>query len=466
MDNYPQINLRRVLKGVDFATFYKVAKSRPEIFDILTEYEFDNEQTKEILNAFVSNLSIEKIKSCAIPDFSGIQMNCIYNVYISGFTIEQVSLFLNPAFCYAQMKWIIRGIEEGFKDNKIRLYAKPELMFDQMEQIYWAIKDGLSIKKIRLFAKPKFTAKQMHEIRLAFSSFESALTYEQVRAIANPKLSAEQISTLKWGYDLGLTIEQIERIVKEDYTNGQMTEIIEAYSDKFTDDQMVFILNISLSEYQMRQIRYALNAGVSNEIMAIISTGEYNDELIKTIVNAYKHGSLSDVRLFLNPQLDDRQVEIIWKCCYRSILTFNQIEFLANSQNNYLKMGELARWFEDDFSIEQVREYAEKFNAEQMEKIRYGLKRKLKFMDLWVKPEFDECQMQQAIYGIEKGFTKEQLLIYLNPELSAHYMEIVRMDIEAGVPVEKVKLYASRIPKKAFEKTRIKVLCDEIEKLM
>ena len=46
MDNYPQINLKRVIKGADFGTFYKVAKARPEIFDVLTAYEFNNEQTK------------------------------------------------------------------------------------------------------------------------------------------------------------------------------------------------------------------------------------------------------------------------------------------------------------------------------------------------------------------------------------------------------------------------------------
>jgi len=466
MDNYPQINLRRVLKGVDFGTFYKVVKSRPEILEVLTSYDFDNDQTKQILAAFVDGLTLEQIKSCATVEFDAAQMIVIYEAYLSGLTLEQMRLVLNPNFCALQMKWIIIGIQNGWEEKKIKLYAKTEFEPGQMEEIYNAIQDGLSIMKIRLFAKPEFTAAQMNEIRFAFSSFETHLTYRQVKAIANLKLSAEQISMLVWAYGIGLTIEQVEKIVKDNYTKEQMQEIIFAYSEEFTDEQMALILNPNLNEYQMNKIRDAIRDGISREVISIIATGEYDDELMEIIIGAYNYGVMSYVQVLLNPEFDVRQAEAIWEFCDEGILSLEQIKFIADPKNNYFKMKELSRWFMDYFSIEQVKLYADKFNAEQLEKIRYGLKNKLGFMDLWARPEFDECQMQEIICGIEKGFTKDQLLIYLNPQLSAYYMEFVRKDIEAGVPLEKVALYANCIDREIFEKTRIKVLYEEIQKLI
>lgn len=467
MDNYPQINLRRVLKGVDFGTFYKVVKSRPEILDVLTSYEFNNKQIKQILNAFADGLTLEQIKSCATPDFDSAQMILIYGAYKSGLTIEQMAIALNPAYGRFQLRCIIKGIENGWEEKKLKLYARVEFEAEQMEEIYSAIQNGLGIMKIRMIAKTKFTAEQMRVLHLAFYSFESELAYKQVKVIANHKLSAEQMEKLREAYNCGLTIEQVKEIAKEEYSPAQMQELIEAYADEFTDEQMAFILNPNLDEYQMHQMRDAILAGVSDEVLAIISTGEYDDEIMEIIIEADNYGVKLYVDLLLNPKFDVRQAEAIWDCCCdEGLLSLEQIKFLAEPQNNWLKMEELARWFNDDFSIEQVREYAEKFNAEQLEKIRYGLKRNLDFMDLWVKPEFNECQMQEVISGIEKGFTKEQLLLFTNSQIPAWQMAEIRKDIEAGVPIEKVAFYANCIEKEKFEKTRIRVLYEEIQKLI
>ena len=78
------------------------------------------------------------------------------------------------------------------------------------------------------------------------------------------------------------------------------------------------------------------------------------------IIEADNYGVKLYVDLLLNPKFDVRQAEAIWDCCCdEGLLSLEQIKFLAEPQNNWLKMEELARWFNDDFSIEQVREYAE-----------------------------------------------------------------------------------------------------------
>ena len=141
MDNYPQINLHRVLKGVDFGTFYKVVKFRPEILDVFSVCDFDNEQTKQILNAFVDGLTLEQIKSCATPDYNSVQMLAIYNAYRSGLTIEQISIALNPDIHAVQMDRIIKGIQNGWEEKTIKLYSDPELGIDQIIEIYNAIQE-------------------------------------------------------------------------------------------------------------------------------------------------------------------------------------------------------------------------------------------------------------------------------------------------------------------------------------
>jgi len=466
MDNYPQINLRRVLKGVDFGTFYKVVKSRPEILDVLTAYEFNNEQTKQILNAFVDGLTLEQIKSCATSEYDSVQMLAIYDAYRSGLTVEQLSIVFNPDIYAVQMNYIIRGIQNGWEEKIIKLYSNPEFGIDQIFEIYGAILDGLSIMKIRMIAKTKFTAEQMRVLHSAFSSFESELVYKQVKVIANHKLSTEQMEKLVDAYNYGLTVEQVKEIAKEEYSPAQMQEIIEAYADEFTDEQMAFILNPKLDEYQMSQMRDAVLDGVSDEVLASISTGEYDYEHMEIIIEASKYGLETHVQLLLNPELDVKQADTIWNLCAEKILSIEEIKFLADPQNNWLKMQELSRWFMDNYSIEEVKAYSDKFRAEQLEKIRYGLKRNLDFMDLWVKPEFDECQMQEIISGIEKGFNKEQILTYLNSEIPASYMRVIRQDIEAGVPIEKVALYVNCVDIAKIEKARIKVLYEEICKLI
>lgn len=466
MGNYPQINLRRVLKGVDFGTFYNLVKSRPEVLEVIKEYEFNSNQTKQIIIAFYDGLTLEAIKSCAISRFDANQMSTIYEAYKCGLTVKQMELVLNPDFGHLQMEWIIKGIRNGWEEKKIKLYAKPEFEAEQMEEIYLAIRNGIGISIIRLFAKPEFVAEQMKKIRLAFTSWGCSPTYKQVKLLANSKLSLEQISQINYSFYAGLTFNQIQKFAKIEYNENQMEEIIKAYLEEFTNEQMAFILNSKLDHEQMNKIRTAVKAGLTNKQIATFSTGEYDYKQMGIIIEAYRYGVKPYVDLLLNPNFDIAQMEMIWKGCQNSGLTFEEIKYYAKEEIDCMKMQEIYNWFNDGFSIEQFEEYVDKFKVEQLEKIRYGLKNKLKYLELWVNPEFNECQMQEAIFGIKKGFTKEQLLGYLIPQLDAYYMSIVRRDIEAGVPLEKVSLYANCIDRKVFEKTRIKVLYKEIQKLI
>lgn len=467
MDNYPQINLRRVLKGVDFGTFYNLVKTKPEIVEVLTSYDFDEGQIKQIVQAFLWGLTLEQIKSCAITDFASSQMLCIYTSYKEGLTIEQLTIALNPAFCVRQMNWIIYGIKKGFEEKKIKLFAKPEFEADQMQEIYFALLDGLGIMKIRLFAKPEFTAAQMKLIRLAFTSFESKLSYKQVKVIANHKFSEKQMEKLVDAYQVHeLTIEEVEKIAKVEYSPDQMQEIISAYVEGYTDKQMAFLLNPELDDYQMSAIHTALERGLTNGQIATFAIHLYDYEHMEIIIEAYCYGVQTYVDLLLNPEFEVSQVDTIWELCKDGLLSTEQIKYLANPKITSFKMDEIARWFYDDFSIEQVEEYVDKFNVRQLEKIRYGLWNKLDHLDLWVNPEFDECQMQEVIRGIEKGFTREQLLLYAKSQIPVRHMWKIRCDIECGVPMEKVALYAKCIDAEEFDKEREKVLYEEIKKLI
>lgn len=466
MDNYPKIDLCKIISGGVYVGFHKVVQSRPEVLEILSSYDFNESQIKQIIEAFADELTLEQIKSCAMPNFNSEQMQVIFQAYKAGLTIEQMTIAMDSHFPAYQMQRIVDGIKNGLDEKQLKLYAQKGFKLEQIEQIYGAIKDGLGIGKTKVFAKPEFSAEQMKVIRSAFDLFGKKSSYKQVRLIANPKLNVEQMSTLMWAYEVGLTIKEVRNIARHCYNEKQMLQIIYAYLDGFSDEQMAFFLNPKLNESQMSRIRYAIVSELSNEEISTVATGEYDDELMKIIISAYKYGVKSYVGLLLNPEFDVRQVEVISNCCDEGLLSLEQIAFLAKPKYNCYKMEELARWFMDGFSIVQVQVYADKFNDEQLTKIRYGLKHKLGFWCLWVKPEFSAPQMQEIIYGIKKGYTKEQLLLYANPDVPNYQMAEICADIDVGVPTEKVALYAKCIDRESFEKERTKVLAEEIQKLI
>lgn len=466
MGNYLRYGLENIIKGVDYGTFYRVLKARPEVIDVLCSYEFNEAQTKEIVEAFDKKLSLDQIVSCAIPRFNSAQMNTIYNAYKYGLSVEQMAIVMDYNYSIAQMRLIIKGLQNGWSEELIPLYARSYFSVSQMEQIYLAINDGLGVKKIKLFANPEFSPVQMKIIRMAFSGEGLNLSYDQVKLFANPTFSAEKMTVLKQAYEKGLTIKQVRNVARIYYTKAQMEELIEAYYSKFTDTQMAILLNRNLDAWQMFIVRKAASFGLSDSEIAIIATGEYGVKHMEIIIESYRHGVQAYVELLLNPKLNSHQADVVWNFCKYEQFSIEQLVFLANPDNDHIKMKEIACWFGNGFSIEQLKEYVEKFNSEQLAKIRYGLRNKIDYFDLWVNPEFKAEQMQEIITGIEAGLSEKQLRLYAYPKIEAINMAEIRSDILNGISYSDVEYYAECTNTEIYKMRRKRILFKEIRKLI
>lgn len=60
----------------------------------------------------------------------------------------------------------------------------------QMEQLRWGFQNGLTIEQVQLYANPKLKSKQMQEIRFGL---KSGLTMEQVQMYAKFEFSLHDI---------------------------------------------------------------------------------------------------------------------------------------------------------------------------------------------------------------------------------------------------------------------------------
>ena len=77
----------------------------------------------------------------------------------------------------------------------------------QMNEIIWGFEHGLTMEQVKLYADPKFDWKQMEEIG---KGFENGLTIEQTKFYADPKFKWNQMYPIRKDFENGLTIEEIK----------------------------------------------------------------------------------------------------------------------------------------------------------------------------------------------------------------------------------------------------------------
>ncbi len=79
--------------------------------------------------------------------------------------------------------------------------------YDQMERIYYGFEYGLTIEQVKVYAKPEFNYEQMEEVRCGL---RSGLTMEQVKLYADPKFDWKQMYYIRNDFEDGLTIEEVK----------------------------------------------------------------------------------------------------------------------------------------------------------------------------------------------------------------------------------------------------------------
>ena len=93
---------------------------------------------------------------------------------------------------------------------------------DCLKQIQWGFENGLTPEQVGVYAKSEFTWKQMEEIRVGF---EVGLSMEEVSVYANHDFTDAQMRQVRWGFQTGLSMEQVLVYAKPEFTRKQMEEM-------------------------------------------------------------------------------------------------------------------------------------------------------------------------------------------------------------------------------------------------
>lgn len=218
---------------------------------------------------------IHKMEQFTFP----AQLACIRRAKENDLSQEAFDLLLKYRFNHKQMHKIIDGYLHCLDQWQIEFYAKPEYDSDQMDVIHGAFCEGFSKEKIETFSKPNFESTRMLKIRQAYTI---NLPDELMQIILNPNTSSIQVEHIVNSFCDGLTTEQIKTLIDYIFSHEQMLTIRKAYACALPHDLMQIILNPQMPEYQTEEIINAFNDGLTiDQIKSLFSIVLSHDHLIQ-----------------------------------------------------------------------------------------------------------------------------------------------------------------------------------------
>lgn len=359
-----------------------------------------------------------------------------------------------------QLKMIKRGIEGGLTKEQINLYAVPEFDHDQMDEILIGIRNNkLSLEQIRLFADPKFDWQQMSTIREGFCV---GLTTEQVSLYAKPEFNVsfyddknerqlEPSGTMLVIKDSLLELmplEQIKVFAKPEFSENQMYEIKKGFIDGLSIEQVLIYADPEFEDSSMEFLHKDLEEGtISLDAIKLYAKPEfyayfdYDKELYYGTMCEIKKGIINgltkeQVALYADKKFNVNEMRQIRKGLEAG-LTEDEIKFFADPRYNDHQMKEICTGFINGLTLDQIKFYADgdKYEDYQMKVIREGFESGLakEQATLYADPEFDANQMAEIRCGLEAGLTEDEVKTFAFSEMSAEQMHEIRTGFPNGI---------------------------------
>lgn len=145
------------------------------------------------------------------------------------------------------------------------MIKKEQFTAAQAAQIKYGFNNGLTNDQIALYADPKYSWRQMCEIRLGL---EHGLTQKQIAVYADPRFNSGQMREIHWGLENGLSKEQVALYADPQFNTDQMDEIRWGLEDGLTQEQIALYANPQYTWEQMDEIRQGLEDGLTQEKVA------------------------------------------------------------------------------------------------------------------------------------------------------------------------------------------------------
>lgn len=237
---------------------------------------------------------------------------------------------------------------------------------DCLKQIQWGFENGLTPEQVGVYAKSEFTREQMEQIRVGV---ENRLSMEQVSMYAKPEFTYGQMVAIRLGFEKRLSMEQVSVYAKREFIEQQMHEIRVGFENGLSMEQVAVFVKPEFGWYQMQTIRRGFEADLSMEQVSVYAKPEFTGEQMRQIRLGFEKG-----------------------------LSMEQVEVFARQEFTDSQMEEIRLGFEHGLTPEQVSMYAKpELTAKQMEELREGFEQKLRKSSLVEKIMTAKKEQGQAV---------------------------------------------------------------------
>jgi hypothetical protein len=151
-------------------------------------------------------------------------------------------------------------------------------------------------------------------------------------------LSKEILGVIATGFLKGLSLEQIKKIVRDDFNAKQMNFLLEAMLNKTNENKIDFLINGEFDEDSMLLVLNCLNAGMSTEEAQILKP--LNNEQLLQVEMGYVTNKLDyeKIKIFANSRFSSQQMEIIRKAFSDFDLSIEEVKRFAKPEYDIDRM--------------------------------------------------------------------------------------------------------------------------------
>ena len=264
----------------------------------------------------------------------------------------------------------------------------------------------------------KYNETQKKELKLLLEynrNAEQEITEEQLRFIANPDLEDYEMHLIRLCYERNIQQNEIEELLNKNFGEYQIYEMINGLENGLTIEEVIFYANPELDDLQMKEIRLLL---------------EFN----ATLEHKY---SLKDFN-FITPKFGEYQMEQI-RLGLENGLPLDEVRTYAKPEYDSQKM------YEKRCALEKINKEIKKynlledyrnlgFNVEQLKEIEMAIDDNLTVdeINIFANLNYNENQMRVIREGI---MLKLDVSTYTNPDFSEQQMTQILLGLKAGIDV-------------------------------
>ena len=417
---------KKILKAMvrtDYEAWKDILHYRPEVVECLEAIK-NCDDLEERLNIVefairVYNISTEKIKVFAKPEFNVEQMEIISRAFGKGWIMDCVLFLARPEINAGTMDALEYAIGKGLNKEDLEFLLSTRCGKQEMKKIADCMVAGMEEDKLKIIANPKFNVSQMREI---CRGFDEGLTIEQVKKYANPNIEDHDMYLMREATKHPKFIELVEW-QKHRYNEEQLNCIEYAFKEGLKAEDFHLLSNPRFSADQMGKIVQALmNDKISKNKIKYFAKHKYTADQMDSIAYGFAAGmTYEQMKLMANPKLTWRQMDAIYKGFIQHKNTYGQVKYYARKEYDENQMYEISIGFANQIPMEIIELYADpKFNNKQMREIRLGYINGLSIEEIkiYAKDCFDNYQMCEIRSGFMDGLTQKQILSYAKPEIS------------------------------------------------